>query len=362
MTTSSNTPIPLHQIKKKLWTRKFLFLKVWIITFVLSVAYIVPQPRLYSASVLLAPEMSSGEQVGSLSALASSFGINLDSDASLDAIYPELYPEFIASNNFIVSLFDIQVQTIDGEIQTDLYTYLLKHQKRTFYMKPIYWVKLKFKNWVDSKRPSGSGEGKSGINPSFLTEEQFNIAEMLKGDIVCNVDPLTNVISLKVNAQDPLVAACLADSICMRLQGAITNYRTNKARVDVEHYHKLVISSKEEYFATAKTYSDFCDSHKNITQQTTQTEHDKLALEMSMALHKYQAMVTQLETSRAKLQEATPAFTTLQNASVPLRPSAPKRVFFCLAMLILATIGTTYKVLKNEIYSTIIFFSNDKGK
>ncbi len=362
MTTNDNTPASIsgHQVFQKLWARKFLFLKVWVITFILSVAYIVPQPRTYSANVLLAPEIGSGERTGSLSALASSFGVNLSNGESADAIYPELYPEFIASNNFIVSLFDIQVQTINGEIRTDLYTYMLKHQKSTFYMKPYYWVKSTIKNLLDAKRPSGSGGDRAGINPSFLTVEQFNVTEMLRGNIVCNVDPISQVISLKVNAQDPLVAACLADSICKRLQGAITEYRTSKSRVDVEYYTKLVESSREEYFTASKVYSDFCDSHKNITQQTTQTEHDKLALEMSMALNKYQAMATQLETSKAKLQDATPAFTTLQNATVPLRPSAPKRMFFCLAMLILATIGTTCKVLNSEMYRAIIFFSNKK--
>ncbi len=362
MTPDSNNAIPGQQIVKKLWARKTLFLKVWVITFALSVAYIVPQPRIYSASTLLAPEMSGSDQAGGLSALASSFGFNLGDGASMDAIYPTLYPDFISSNTFIVSLFDIKVETIDGAVSTDLYTYLLKHQKRTFYMKPIYWMKRQFRNWVDAKRTSGNNGtgGETDINPSFLTEQQFNVAEVLKGNIVCNVDPLTNVISIKVNAQDPLVAASLADSICLRLQTAISDYRTSKSRVDVEHYTRLADEARRNYVATLKTYGDFCDSHKNITQQGTMSERDKLEMEMSMALNKYQAMTTQLENANAKLQEVTPVFTTLQNASVPLRPSAPKRVLFCLAMLILATIVTTCKILKQEMYSTIVFFSSRK--
>lgn len=363
MTANDSNTVQGQQIAKKLWARKSLFLKVWIITFVLSVAYIVPQPRTYTASTMLAPEMSSADQAGGLSALASSFGFNLDMGGTVDAIYPTLYPDFISSNNFIVSLFDIQVETIDGAIKTDLYTYLLKHYKVTFYMKPFYWVKRQFRNWVDAKRTandSSNSNGGTGINPSFLTEQQFNVAEMLKGSIICNVDPLTNVISIKVNAQDPLVAASLADSICTRLQTSIIAYRTKKSRVDAEHYAKLVEESRQSYVAALKAYSDFCDSHKNIAQQTVLSERDQLEMEMSMALGKYQAMVTQLENANAKLQEVTPAFTTLQNASVPLRPSAPKRVFFCLAMLILATIATTASILHKEMYSTIVFFSNKK--
>ncbi len=359
MTTNNNTPIPGQQVIKKLWAHKRLFIKVWIITFVLSVIYIFPKPRIYSANTLLAPEMSNGEQTGSLSALASSFGFNLGAGATVDAIYPELYPELMSSKNFIVSLFDIQVKTLDGEVDTDLYTYLTKYQKKAFYSKPMLWAKQQMRNLFGSK-PRNNGAEDGGVNPFFLSEQQFNVTESLKENIICNVDPLTNVISIKVNAQDPLVAACLADSVCQRLQTAIVEYRTSKSRVDVEHYARLVETYREEYFAAVKAYSDFCDSHRNISKQSTRSEHDKLEMEQSLAMTKYQTMVTQLEAAKSKMQEATPAFTTLQNASVPLRPSAPKRIFFCLAMLILATVVTTGKVLKDELYRTIVFFGSKK--
>lgn len=357
--STDNKTIPAKNIFNKLWAKKFLFLKVWVITFILSVAYIVPQPRTYSASVLLAPEMASGDEMGGLSAIASSFGFNLGGGNSVDAIYPTLYPDLLSSNDFIVSLFDVQIKTIDGEIQTDLYTYMLKHQKKTFYKKPIYWIKSKFKNFVDPKRTNAEG-GKQKTNPSFLTEQEFNITEALKSNIFCNVDPLTNVIAIKVNAQDPLVAACLADSVCSRLQRFIIDYRTSKARIDVEHYETLVKDAQESYEKAQKEFSDFCDSHKNMTSQAVLSERDKFEIESSMALSKYQAMSAQAENAKHKLQEKTPAFTTLQNASVPLRPSAPKRVFFCLGMLILSTTITLASIFKDKIFYTIEFFGPRK--
>lgn len=41
--------------------------------------------------------------------------------------------------------------------------------------------------------------------------------------------------------QDPLISATMADSVSMHLQQFITKYRTNKARIDVEHYQKLAM-------------------------------------------------------------------------------------------------------------------------
>lgn len=353
--STDNKTIPAKNIFNKLWAKKFLFLKVWVITFILSVAYIVPQPRTYTASALLAPEVGNTDNAGGLSSIASAFGFNLGGMSSIDAIYPTLYPELISSNDFIVDLLSIQVQTLDGEIDTDLYTYLLKHQKSSIYKKPFIWAKRKIKNLFADKKQHADG---STVDPSRLTEQQFYIVEGLKSNIICTVDPLTNVISLKVNAQDPLVAANLTDSVCDRLKNFITKYRTSKARVDVEYYEKLTQEAYINYQKAQKEYSVFCDTHKNIIQQVIQSKRDDLEREVSMTLSIYQTMITQVEKHKTKLQEDTPVFTTLQSASVPLRPSAPKRMFFCLGMLMLATIITSAKVLKNELYSTIIFFSS----
>ena len=176
--------------------------------------------------------------------LASAFGFNIGGASSVDAIYPTLYPELISSNDFIVDLLGVHIQTLDGEISTDLYTYLHKHQKASIYKKPFLWAKRKIKAMFADKNQRGNG-GK--IDPSRLTEQQFYIVERLKSNIICTVDPLTNVISLKVNAQDPLVAANLTDSVCERLKTFITSYRTSKARVDVEYYEKLAQEAQINY-------------------------------------------------------------------------------------------------------------------
>ena len=253
MNQKSIPTIPIKTIINKLWTKKFLFLKVWIITFILSAIYIVPQPRIYTSSTLLAPEFGSNDELSGLANFATSLGISFGENQYIDAIYPTLYPDLISSNDFIVSLFDIQVKTIDGKIDTDLYTYLTKHQKSAFYKKYYYGIKRKIKKLLAKKASVGTS---NTINPQHLSEEQFIIVEIMKSNIICKVDPLTSVISLKVNSQDPLIAANLTDSVCTRLQNFIINYRTSKAKKDVEYYEKLVESSYQEYIDAQKKYSD----------------------------------------------------------------------------------------------------------
>jgi hypothetical protein len=57
--------------------------------------------------------------------------------------------------------------------------------------------------------------------------------------------------------------------------------------------------------------------------------------------------------ARAKVQERTPVFTTLQGASVPELPAGPKRIIFVLGMLVIAMITTTFWVLRHDIKNVL---------
>lgn len=343
--------IDLSEIFKTLMAKKKTFFKVWAIVFVLSCVWIFPQPRTYKAEVMLAPE-TNGESMGSLGALASSFGINLGGETS-DAFYPELYPDLMASTDFVVSLFDISVKTLDGTVETDLYTYLTKHQKTAFYNKPYYWLKNKLKTFF-SENSAITPSSNTKVNPFMLTEKQYNVVEMLRSDLICSVDKLTNVFTIRVIAQDPLVAATLSDSVRVRLQDYITAYRTSKTRIDVEHYKHLADSANMEYRSAVNEYAAFCDANKDVILQRQQSQRDELENEMQLKYNTYQAMKTQLEAMKSKLQERTPAFSILKCATVPLKPNGPKRTLFVFFMLTLSTIVTTIVIIRKEIFKSFI--------
>ena len=63
----------------------------------------------------------------------------------------------------------------------------------------------------------------------------------------------------------------------------------------------------------------------------------------------YTAMSTRLEAAAAKVQESTPAFTELKNATVPIKPAGPKRMIFVAVMLFLATYGTIIHLYRKEL-------------
>ena len=108
----------ISKVFAKVKEKKRIVFTVWAITAVLSAIWIFPQPRYYTAHVSLAPEMGEAKEGGGLSSIASSFGINIGGISSMDAIYPQLYPELFKSTDFMVGLMSIKVRTEDGKLNT----------------------------------------------------------------------------------------------------------------------------------------------------------------------------------------------------------------------------------------------------
>lgn len=352
-----NNETNLEQIIRKLWSKRLKFLIIWIITFALSCLIIIPQPRYYDCTVKLAPE--SGESAGGLATLASFVNLNIDGGAGGDAFYPMLYPDILTSPDFIVGLMKIQVSTYDGGLTTDYYTYLNKHQKSNIITKPYYKSKAAIKKMLKPKDPHAKPNSASvnDIDPFDMSVRETDIAKIISEKIKCNVDKKTDVITITVRDQDKKVCALLADSIKSHLQYFITDYRTMKAREDEKFYKLLADSALAEYNKAIIASSNYQDSHRRSNLQQTIDFGEQLKNDLDTKLTIYNTFNAQYQAARTKVQERTPAFTTLKSASIPQKPAGPKRKFFILVMLILATFGGIIYYAWEDILS---FFKDNK--
>lgn len=342
--------IDLTEVWKLLKTKKKVFFIVLPIVFVLSCLYIFPQPRYYRCSVKLAPEATSENVAGGLSSLASQFGVNLGG-ATQDAIYPLLYPDVVSSNEFVIGLLGINVKSVDGLVNTDYYNYMSKLQKKNPITAPVKKVMRSVTKLFASKDQPGPPSKGAGMSAFRMSKKDSELLDQIKSNISCDVDKKTEVITIKVEDQDPLICATMADSVRNHLQTFITKYRTNKARVDVEHYEKLAKQSKREYEYCVREYSAYCDANQDVMLQSFISKRDELENEMQLKFNAYSAMRTQLEAMRAKLQEKTPAFTTIESATVPVKPAGPKRIIFIFGMCFLATFVTALLLARKQLFT-----------
>lgn len=342
--------IDLTEVWKLLKTKKKVFFIVLPIVFVLSCLYIFPQPRYYRCSVKLAPEATSENVAGGLSSLASQFGVNLGG-ATQDAIYPLLYPDVVSSNEFVIGLLGINVKSVDGLVNTDYYNYMSKLQKKNPITAPVKKMMRSVTKLFASKDQPGPPSKGAGMSAFRMSKKDSELLDQIKSNISCDVDKKTEVITIKVEDQDPLICATMADSVRNHLQTFITKYRTNKARVDVEHYEKLAKQSKREYEYCVREYSAYCDANQDVMLQSFISKRDELENEMQLKFNAYSAMRTQLEAMRAKLQEKTPAFTTIESATVPVKPAGPKRIIFIFGMCFLATFVTALWLARKQLFT-----------
>ena len=98
-------------------------------------------------------------------------------------------------------------------------------------------------------------------------------------------------------------------------------------------------------------YSRFCDSHRNVILQSFQSKQNKLESELALKQNSLSVMETQLTEAKVRLQEKTPAFTTLKSATVPIRPAGPKRMFFVAGMLAFVSILAAGWLCKEELFN-----------
>ena len=344
---AQESSIDFGKIFRDLLKHRKLFFKVLAWTFIVACVYTLSLPNYYQCTVTLSPEMSGSKSTSGLASLASSFGVNLKGAMSnnTEALFPTLYPELMNSTIFKTGLFAVPV-TIEGDKEAGepdrtmtYYEYLAKEQKTTWWGAAIKGLFSLFKE----EKPLSEE-----VDPFRLTREQARIVKMIDKKIICDVDKKTMVISIDVTDQDPVICATMADSVKVRLQQAITDYRTSKARVDLEYDKRMYEEAKQRYDKAVDAYVRFADGNQKIFLQTVRQKQSKLEDEMQLQRSIYQQLAGQVQQAEMKVQEATPAFTTLQNATVPVRKSGPVRSKIVLIFLFLAFLATTAWVFYKE--------------
>lgn len=347
-TKNDSEVIDLRIIFKKIWAKKKIYAIVLPVALVFSCAYILCIPRTYTSSLSLAPELNNSSNLGgTIGSLASSFGIDLGSMETTDAINPMLYPDLMEDNGFVVGLFNIKVATADGSVKCSYFDYLTKHQESPFWTKGIGSIKKLFaKEEVKAK-------GGAKMNPYMLSKKQDDVASAIRKGISISIDKKTAVITISTEAQDPLVCKTLADSVKERLQVFITNYRTSKARVDEQYYKTLASEAKSEYERARQLYGSYADANTDVILTSMRAKQEDLENDMQLKYNAYTAMTTQYQAAKAKVQERTPAFTVVKGAAVPIKATGPKRMIFVLGMLILAFILSTLYIIKDDLLGKV---------
>ena len=341
-TTAPQEKPTLGQLWQDIKKHKKLYIIMLPVSFFFAAFITLSIPNYYTCTVKLSPELSNrSTSTSSLASLARSFGVKLGSALgnSSEALFPTLYPDLMASIDFKVSLFKVKVRPEDSNQEYSYYDY-----KKNIEKSP-WWSKI---NKAIFAIFSQDDSEDMNLNPRRLTKEQSSMARAIEKYISCDVNKKTMVITISAIDNDPQVCATMADSAMVLLQRFITDYRTSKARVDLEYNKKMLSEAKINYEKASRAYAQYADGNLHTFQEKIRQKLSELETEMQLQRAAYQQVVAQYQQAEMKLQEDTPAFAVIQASTIPAKKTGPKRSIGCIFIVFMVFLVISIYVLYKE--------------
>ena len=336
--------IDLMEYARKLWAGRKNLLKVAGIAALIGIFMAWSMPTKYQVDVLLSPESGNSGSSSALSGMAAMLGLgSFSMGGNANGVNFSMAPEIVTSTPFLLELYHTPVQTLDGKMDTTIVAYLKTEKKpwwnhlRTLPQTAIGGIMSLF---ADDKK-----EIEDPIDPFRLTPKQMGEIGSIKNIIKVELDKKTSMTKVSVTAQDPLVAATMADTVVIKLQKYITAYQATKAQEDCDYLEEIYKERQLEYYAAQERYAKYMDSNQNLAWQRKEAELERLQNEMQLAYDVYSSVASQLPMARAKVQEAKPSFMVLEPASVPLSTAGMRSEIIVLAFVFLALMGASAWIL-----------------
>lgn len=339
--TGEESEIDILELVTKLWAQRRKIIKWCVCGAVIGLVVAFSIPREYSTTVKLAPELNDKKaSSGGLGALASMAGLNMGAGSASDAVYPMLYPDVVNSVPFITGLFNVEVETSEDGPEMTVQNFM-EEETRVPWWSYILGIPGK----IIGLFRSNDDDGEHKLDAFKLTVKEDLLVKALSQRITTSVDNKTMVVTIDVKMQDPLVSAMLADTVVTRLQDYITAYRTNKARQDLEYAEKLNAEARENYYEAQQKYADYLDRNQGLAFRSAETIKERLANEASLAFNLYNQTAQQVQTAQAKVQETTPVYAIITPATVPVKPTSPRKTLILIGFTFLAFVACAAWIL-----------------
>jgi uncharacterized protein involved in exopolysaccharide biosynthesis len=326
-------PVPIELVKA-IWGGRLLIIAVTLIFIIIGLFVAFGSAEEFSSQVKLMPENQQISRLGSLGGLARQFGISPGQE-QLEGIPPTLYPEIARSLTLMILLMEHEVTLPGTNTKVSLFEYFTEHQQSSpveFVSKYTIGLPFTVLRWI---RGWFTGEDEQMViipsdDPKSdriirLTKDQWEVIEILRNKISVFMNKENGIVSILVRMPDAVMAADVADQVVQYLTEYIMDYRTEKARSDVEFIEDRYKEINTRFEVAQVKLAEFTDRQRSTTRATDEIQIQRLQSEFNLTFSLYTNMAERLEQARIKLQEDTPIVMVLEPASVPDRRSKPNR-------------------------------------
>lgn len=353
--TVEEDEVDLVKLFQIFWSKRILIAKITGSFLILGLFIALFSPVEYVTEATLIPESQSSQ--GMAGSLLQQYGGLLGMTGNVvmgqeEGIPPQLYPDIAYSLPYQVELMSTPVTFSEYDTTVTVHSFFTE-----IYSPSLFGYLLEYTVGLPGKiigLSSGDEEPiplPRNVDRSTvlsLTKGQMETVEKLRERLTVSVDQKTGVLTLSSELPDPKATAEISQAGIKLLKEHIKQYRTEKARQNLQFVQEQVKSAKSRFQEAQIKLAEFRDSNVNLATAKAQTREQELQSQYDLAFNIYSSLSERLEQAKLALQEDTPVLSVIQPVSVPLEKSSPKRLLILIITGMLGGIISLGYVLVNR--------------
>ncbi len=292
-------------------------------------------PEEYKSRAVILPVSNSFEPgaSGLLKQFGKLGGISLGGPSSNEGIPPGLYPNVVNSTPFLLYISSQSVAVEETDSNMQVFDYFNTYHRSGFGGFLRSWtIELpdKIMGLLREKKEADTSFTEVENMPIQLTKKQLTVINILNDRITVKLDEEIGIVELHVMMPEPKMAAQVATLTLNYLMEYSIAFKTDKERANQEFIQGRYEDAKERFYEAQEKLALFNDRNQNLTLARAQAEKERLEAEYNLTFNLYNGLSQQLEETRIKVQEKTPAFKVLEPVQIPLKKSSPRKLLIIL--------------------------------
>lgn len=345
---------------KLLWSKRKLIIKIFAVFFVLGLVFALTNPKAYTVSTTIVPQLSNAGSMnsGKLGALASIAGISMGDITSKNGelsplVYPQIFNNIELKKELIYTKFNFE--DIDEPIT--LFDYYMNPEYAKFNLGAFikaWTIGLPFKILGAIKGEEPDVEYvPSGDEPKLvvLTKDESDLFEQLEEQFFIDIDDKNGYITMAATMPEQIAATQVIQRISDLMQKYITHFKIEKAQENLVFVNTQFQIAKEEYDKAAKEWAEYSDANRSFTTKSAQIKMQQLQDQYTVAHTAYQNLKTQVLAAEIKVSEDTPIFSVIQPPYVPYEKSSMSKIKILFIWCVLGGLAAIGWVIGKDYYN-----------
>lgn len=326
--------IDLIALAKTVWSGRKKIIKITAVFMCIGLFVAIFSSKEYTATTIMIPQASEGISLGgSLGGLAAMAGFDLGSAMGDSSIPPTLYPQIVSSLHFRKEIIHTKLEFEGIPEKVSYYDYFTKYHKPGL----LYYLKkftVGLPGLILKKIKPDPKVGVAKIEKDKLLrlgKKEYGMINGLEKTLEIEINERDGYIAIAGRMPEAVAAAQLTKSVQQLLQKHLQKIKTQKSQEQYDFIHERYLEKQAAFEKVQEKLARFRDQNKNMNSAVSQSKLEMLESEYDLTYGVYLELAKRLENQYIQLKEDATVFTILQEVTVPVDKSKPKRLLILLA-------------------------------